>query len=98
MPAMLIWSAVTAIFYFVLQLLFCFGAKRKRGRMVPVWLLCGLALAVLVYWLAGLGGYDLGNIISAREAQSLFGAVLCLAAAVGDVLAWVVYRSSRWHT
>ena len=98
MPATLIWLVATTIFYFVLQLLFCFGAKRKRGRRVPVWLLCILAVTVLVFWLAGLGGYDWGNILSIREAQSLFGAILWLAALVGDILAWAVYRSTRWHT
>ena len=98
MPAMLIWLAAAMDFYFVLQLLFCLGAKRKKGRRVPIWVLCALALAVLVFWLAGLGGYNFGDIISAREAQSLFGAVLWLSALVGDLLAWLVYRATRWHT
>ena len=98
MPVMLIWSAAAMIFYFVLQFLFCLGAKRKKGRRVPIWVLCVLALAVLVFWLAGLGGYNFGDIISAREAQSLFGAVLWLSALVGDLLAWLVYRATRWHT
>ncbi len=98
MPRVLIVALICAAACFVMQMLFCFGARRRRWRMAPIWFLCAAWLAVLVYWLTGLGGYDYGSIISAREVKSLVFAVSLLGAAAGDGLAWLVWRSSHWRT
>ena len=98
MQQTILYVLIAAVVFFAAQLLFCFGAKRRRFRLVPVWVLLAFGLAVLVYWLLGLGSYQLGSIISLREAHCLFGCLLTLGAAAGDILAWLAWRSTGWRT
>ncbi len=96
MTQTLFYAAGAAVFQFVLQLLFCFGAKRRRLRLLPVWLLCAAVLAVTAYWLTGSAADS--AVLTLRQAQCLVFGLLCLAGAAGDGLAWGVWWAGRWHT
>ena len=91
-------SLVFAAVFFIMQLLFCSGARRKRVKMTPIWILLAAGLAVSLDGLTGLGSYDLGSVITMREAQCLAFSVFILGGAIGDALAWLAFRSTYWRT
>lgn len=91
-------SFVFAAVFFIMQLLFCSGARRKRIKMTPVWILLAAGLAIFLYWVTGLSSYDLGSVITMREARCLAFSVFLLGGAIGDALAWLAFRATFWRT
>ncbi|MDO4961163.1 MAG: hypothetical protein Q4E57_04830 [Eubacteriales bacterium] len=84
----LIFSVITAS-GFAVQLLLCKFKERTAVRLIPVYVLTVL-LALIVMLLAGVFGTD-GEYIPWNVAIGLIGFMIWLGAAVGVLIAWIVY-------
>ncbi len=86
----LVWDILAVVIAFGLQMLFCFAAKRTAVRCIPLYLLAAGFLYAGATALGLFGSYSFGD-ISGNQLTGLFIAVFTAVAALGVLLAWLVY-------
>lgn len=84
------WGLIGTAILFAMQLLLCFRVRRKTIKCVPIYLvILGLLLSGATY-LGVFGTYSAGA-ISGNGLVALIFACITAIAAVGVLLAWLVY-------
>ncbi len=81
---------IGTIIFFILQLIFCFKAKKVAIKLIPTYLILLVALHCIATYLGFFGSYAAGS-ISGNQLVALIEGIVIGIATVGEVLAWVVY-------
>ncbi len=84
------WGLICIAILFILQLLLCFRVQRKVVKYIPIYLIIlGLLFSCATYM--GLFGSYSAGAISGNGLAALIFAFVVGTAAIGVLLAWVVY-------
>ncbi|MEG0321379.1 MAG: hypothetical protein RR606_04210 [Oscillospiraceae bacterium] len=84
------WGLISLAIVFSLQLLLCFKARRIGIKCIPVYfIILGFICCLLTYW-GIFGTYSAGAISGNGLVAAIFAFILGIAA-VGILIAWVVY-------